>query len=287
MSNTATDRPAGPFVWAHRGVSSVHLGNSIEAFALALDQGADGVELDVRLTSDGVPVVLHDPDLALDGGLAYELNPFARPLERSRRQERQPGDADAIVEAVRTLASATAGAHRALVSELSWNELAACARVDVWTGRRYAIASLDEVLAAVGGKLVLDIEIKGVYAESAVAVGIVADAVRRAGVVDTVAIAAFDHRFLRAMSSELPEVRLMAITHARLVDYAAAIAAIPRCELDIDLEFLDAATVRELQAAGIVVHAGGLGDRRDVETVARWGVDAVCVEDLDLVAGLA
>lgn len=38
--------------------------NTLEAFARAIDEGADGVELDVRLTADGVPVVLHDTTLA-------------------------------------------------------------------------------------------------------------------------------------------------------------------------------------------------------------------------------
>ena len=38
--------------------------NSLAAFARAIAEGADGVELDVRLTADGVPVVFHDPWLA-------------------------------------------------------------------------------------------------------------------------------------------------------------------------------------------------------------------------------
>ncbi|MBX3228163.1 MAG: glycerophosphodiester phosphodiesterase [Labilithrix sp.] len=38
--------------------------NSIAAFARAFAEGADGVELDVRLSRDGVPVLLHDPKLA-------------------------------------------------------------------------------------------------------------------------------------------------------------------------------------------------------------------------------
>lgn len=38
--------------------------NSLEAFARAIDEGAAGVELDVRLTADGVPVLLHDASLS-------------------------------------------------------------------------------------------------------------------------------------------------------------------------------------------------------------------------------
>lgn len=37
--------------------------NTLPAFALALDAGADGIELDVHATSDGVVVVHHDPVL--------------------------------------------------------------------------------------------------------------------------------------------------------------------------------------------------------------------------------
>lgn len=52
MSNTK--------VFAHRGASGYAPENTLEAFALAIRQGADGIELDVQLSSDGVPVVIHD-----------------------------------------------------------------------------------------------------------------------------------------------------------------------------------------------------------------------------------
>ncbi len=42
--------------------------NTVEAFARALAEGADGVELDVRLTRDDQVVVLHDPTLARVAG---------------------------------------------------------------------------------------------------------------------------------------------------------------------------------------------------------------------------
>lgn len=52
-----------PAVVAHRGASSELPENTVAAFREAARVGADMVELDVRLTADEVPVVLHDPDL--------------------------------------------------------------------------------------------------------------------------------------------------------------------------------------------------------------------------------
>ena len=47
-------------VWAHRGASSYAPENTIPAFRLAMEQGADGVELDVQLSKDGNIMVIHD-----------------------------------------------------------------------------------------------------------------------------------------------------------------------------------------------------------------------------------
>lgn len=52
-----------PLVIAHRGASSIMPENTIRAFDQAVALGADGIELDVRLTSDLVPVVVHDENL--------------------------------------------------------------------------------------------------------------------------------------------------------------------------------------------------------------------------------
>jgi glycerophosphoryl diester phosphodiesterase len=47
--------------------------NSLAALQRALDEGADGVELDVRLSADGTPVLVHDP-LTKDGRYVYRVN---------------------------------------------------------------------------------------------------------------------------------------------------------------------------------------------------------------------
>lgn len=51
-------------VVAHRGASAEEAENTLPALERAIEAGADAVEIDVRLTADGHPVVLHDADLA-------------------------------------------------------------------------------------------------------------------------------------------------------------------------------------------------------------------------------
>jgi glycerophosphoryl diester phosphodiesterase len=49
-----------PTIFAHRGASAGAPENTLAAFELALVQGADGIELDVKLSADGHAVVIHD-----------------------------------------------------------------------------------------------------------------------------------------------------------------------------------------------------------------------------------
>ena len=66
-----------PMLVAHRGGSKIAPENTLVAFRRAVDVWqADMLELDVRLTKDGVPVVIHDPtvDRTTDGsGLVRDL----------------------------------------------------------------------------------------------------------------------------------------------------------------------------------------------------------------------
>jgi glycerophosphoryl diester phosphodiesterase len=72
---------------AHRGDGRYHPENTLPALLAALEAGCDGVELDVRASRDGVPVLLHDPTLARVHGRpeavghlsAEELEPLGVP----------------------------------------------------------------------------------------------------------------------------------------------------------------------------------------------------------------
>jgi len=52
--------PKRPTIFAHRGSCAYAPENTLAAFNLALDQHADGIELDVKLSSDGHVMVMHD-----------------------------------------------------------------------------------------------------------------------------------------------------------------------------------------------------------------------------------
>jgi len=52
-----------PLIIAHRGASKHAPENTFAAFKRAVDSGADGIELDVRLAKDGIAVVFHDSSL--------------------------------------------------------------------------------------------------------------------------------------------------------------------------------------------------------------------------------
>jgi len=58
-----------PTIFAHRGASAHAPENTLAAFELALAQGAEGIELDAKLSADGHVVVIHDAtvDRTTDG----------------------------------------------------------------------------------------------------------------------------------------------------------------------------------------------------------------------------
>jgi hypothetical protein len=54
------ERRAGPVIMVHRGAAAFAPENSLQAYAAAMDFGADGCEVDIRRTRDGVLVLFHD-----------------------------------------------------------------------------------------------------------------------------------------------------------------------------------------------------------------------------------
>lgn len=104
--------PEPPLVVAHRGASADHPENTLAAFEAAARAGADVIEFDLRLTADGVPVVLHDEDLSrtTEGrGLVRETTlAQVKALDASAgRGPRQ--EVPTLAEALETIAGTGAG----------------------------------------------------------------------------------------------------------------------------------------------------------------------------------
>jgi len=104
--------PDRPLVVAHRGASVDHPENTILAFEAAARVGADVIEFDLRLTADGVPVILHDEDLSAttDGqGLVRETT-----LSRVKRLDASGGrgprqEVPSLAEALEAIGRTGAG----------------------------------------------------------------------------------------------------------------------------------------------------------------------------------
>ena len=136
-------------VIAHRGASQAAPENTVEAFRLAREFGADWVELDVRRTSDGVAVIHHDAHLA-DGRRigrmhADELPDYVPSLAEALEAcegmgvhieiKNLPDDPDydsenLVADAVAGLIAAYLGPSRAVVSSFNVNATDAVRAVD-------------------------------------------------------------------------------------------------------------------------------------------------------------
>ncbi len=67
MSADISEAGHFPLIIGHRGASGVAPENTLAAFARALEDGADGIEFDVRLARDRVPIIIHDATLQRTG----------------------------------------------------------------------------------------------------------------------------------------------------------------------------------------------------------------------------
>ena len=113
--NPLLDVPARP-VFAHPGASGYAPENTLHAFELALQQGADALELDVRLTRDGAAVVMHDETVDRTTSLSG-------PVRSHTLAELRLGDAGAwfTPDRGRTHPFAGAGVRVPTLAEVLWS----------------------------------------------------------------------------------------------------------------------------------------------------------------------
>ncbi|MGH9107472.1 MAG: glycerophosphodiester phosphodiesterase [Acidimicrobiales bacterium] len=237
-----------PFIWAHRGASALAPENTIKAFLLAAELGANGIELDVQLSADGVPLILHDP-------FVWSV-----------------GD----VLALRQQAPGESGSRRLWVAGTDWVELHGVP-VRHGDGSVEPIPRLEEVLEAVPEWLWLDIELKAAAQYDPRLVEVVLACLRRRPA--RVLVSSFDHVVLREVARLQPELPLLAILHARPVDLVGALATIPTKITCIDRPFLTRDDAIRWREDGLRLFVGGAELVDDLGEVLSWPVSGVFLDD--------
>lgn len=221
---------SGPLIIGHRGDSAHAPENTHAAFDLALAGGADGLEFDVRLARDGVPVCIHDSTL--------------------RRTALREGVVEALDSA--ELSALDAG---------TWfkRRHPASARDDFAAER---IPTLAEVFERFGGRArVLYVEMKcDSPAHAAPLARSVVELTRAHGLESRVVVKSFEHALVAEAKRLAPEIRAAALFDRNLsrplVSPRKIIAEAEGCgadEISLHRTLLRRATVEEARARGLGV----------------------------------
>ena len=193
-----------PLILAHRGDSFHAPENTPEAARLGHSAGADGWELDVRLTLDGVPVVLHDESLT-------RTTDVARKFEGDPRGESGFPVGAFRLDEVRSL-DAGSWFVRPSGGPRSASDFGTLDRIDPAARSHYESGSVRVPTLAEALDLtawldwMVNVEIKPAAGDRADIVGAVLDVIRAAGTLDRVAISSFDHEVVRSVAGLEPRV---------------------------------------------------------------------------------
>ena len=272
-----TGRPADPAagaspgrglfdVQAHRGGLGLVTESTLEAFANALELGVTTLELDVRLTEDGDPVVTHDRRVAAvkcrDTGAAVAGDrefPYVGDLIRSLRSAQ-----------VRTL-------------DCGWQQLPGYPRQRVVAGARmpllgdvFALAECygaDAVRFSIDPKFAADAP--GETAPRGQLVRVVARAVREARLLDRVTVASVDWGVLMRMRKLEPRLPIVAATSPRFLE-AGEPGASPWLG-GIDIDDFGGSLVKATASFGAdgISPAQGFTTRRMIRRAHRAGMTVI------------
>ncbi|MBN1922994.1 MAG: glycerophosphodiester phosphodiesterase [Anaerolineae bacterium] len=228
-----------PLILGHRGASHAAPQNTLAAFHKAAAMGADGVELDVHLSADGVPVVIHD----------------------------------ALVNATTDGSGAVADLSLAELQSLD----AGVRFNPSFAGER--IPTLEEVLAAVGQQLIINIELKAFARRDAALEKAVVTLVRRLGLVDRVWFSSFKPYALVRARSEAPEIPCGLLYDGLGLGAQLLRPITPHEALHPHHGLLSRARIQRAHKRGLWVATWTVDDVARAQTLAEWGVDAIITNE--------
>jgi glycerophosphoryl diester phosphodiesterase len=244
-----------PLVFAHRGGCALGPENTLAAFDLGLSAGADGLELDVHLSADGVVVVHHDPTLE-------RCTDATGPIARRTAAE---------------LARVDAG-----------NGFRSADGRSTFTGQGIGVPTLREVLRRFAGVPTI-IEMK---VDSEAMGRALVDEIRAADAVEWTCAAGFGCRATRAVRALLPELATSACRdEVRLALYRswagwptrhAPFGGYQIPERSGIYRIVSPRFIAQAHRAGLKVQVWTVDEEPDMRRLLDWGVDALISNRPDL-----
>jgi glycerophosphoryl diester phosphodiesterase len=228
------------FVQAHRGFSAHYPEQTLLAFERAIEAGADRLEMDLAITSDGHIVMMHD-----------------RTIDRTTDGS-GPVDAFTLAE----LQALDAG---------SW-------KGTQFAGER--IPTLEEVLELADGRAILNLEIKSRGRAGSWVARVIeraVEVVQEHDAADRVVFSSFDFQALLQVRERLPEAKLLLLdweepsSRFDMLDIAINHAFYAWSPNDT---YATEERIRRAREAGLSVHVGASPGPRALELIA-WGVDGL------------
>jgi glycerophosphoryl diester phosphodiesterase len=244
-----------PLVFAHRGGCDLGPENTIAAFDRGVAAGADGLELDVHLSADGVAVVHHDDLL------------------------------DRTTDASGPIAARTAAELARVDAGVSFVDVAGRASC---AGQGLGIPTLRQVLERYRDRrLIIEMKVD----TEAMAYAVAAE-VRAAGAVDRACAAGYGARSLGVVRSALPELATSACHPEVRLGLFRSWAGWPATCADYGgfqvperagrLRVVSQRFVRHAHAAGLTVQVWTVDEEPDMRRLLAWGVDGLISNRPDL-----
>jgi len=225
-------------VFAHRGSSFEFAEQSRESFEAAIRDGADGIECDVRLTSDRIPLCWHDRDLKrltgrselisqIDAATVTSLRIFDNGIESGRDQLRE--------------------------------------------GRPVLFEELVQLAKESG--LPLLVETKHPVRSGAAVEEVIAQLVKKYGVL--VHLLSFSFTAVRRAERLMPQFEhVQLLQHSQLISMATT----PIVGLDLELVHRDHSIIDSLRRRGKKVFIWTVNDDEDIRWMSELGVDGIITD---------
>ncbi|OIO87914.1 MAG: hypothetical protein AUK02_04485 [Anaerolineae bacterium CG2_30_58_95] len=233
---------SSPMIFAHRGASIHAPENTLAAFELAANLGADAVELDTKLTVDGHVIVFHDHtvDRTTNGSGEVAKLPFA--------------------------------ALRDLDAGVRFSE----------KFRGEKIPTLDEVFEAVGKKIFINVELKNYATPLDALVPNVVELVKKHGLEKRILFSSFFPHTLARAARLLPETPRGLLTMRGWMGWLGRTFGFRNNVYQALHPLLidaNAGLVNRVHAAGKRVHVWTVNAETDLKRMFSYGVDAIITDD--------